>query len=91
MKNNLFLIKSIGLLTTKLNVNGEKCPVREMRIREVGRGRYNEFIGTLWGADAIMDLSRNDLISTEMFFYTCEKQRKEQQLVSFHNIKKVKV
>lgn len=73
--------------TTIQNFN--KCAVRRMRIIEEGQMCVNQFIGTLVGSDALMDLHEGDIITTDMIFTTGKKHGRIQQFVTFHHVQKL--
>ena len=49
----------------------------------------NQFIGTLVGPDALMDLHEGDIITTDMIFTTGKKHGRIQQFVTFHHVQKL--
>jgi hypothetical protein len=62
-------------------------PVREVRIKEHGRWKFNEFIGTISCKDALVDIHEGDLVAAELSFYVCCEEHPDQRVLIKNLIK----
>lgn len=84
--DKIFIVKQLGRITYETCPEMGSYPVRRMVLKEYGRWKYDEFMGTATLDDALLNLHEGDIISARLSFHVCKRKGKLEQQVSFHNL-----
>lgn len=64
--------------------------VRDIRCKDAGRFAVNDFFGTVFDDDAMVDIHEGDLVLAKMYFHVHGPKDDPVQCTSFSNIIKLK-